>query len=182
MKRFSNTIATIAIALSLTVLAQAAQQAPATAAAPAPAVIQTAVLPAASISPYNPLGLSADHATFWVADIEKETAWYENVLGFKEVQRRSQPDNEFRELRIGGVYRIDLAWRKGTTRHLEAKDAAMEQGFKHLVFKSADLNAAFKKLTEKSANVRAERDKDGGLTNVFAIDPEGNEIEIQQFE
>ena len=142
---------------------------------------QKPVLPSSHITPDNPLGLSADHVTIWVADADKEAAWYKNMLGFEEVQHRSLPDNEFRQMRIPGVYRIDLTWWKGSTRHVDAKDATMEQGYRHIVFKTADLKAALVQLIKKEANVRPQRDKDGTLMNVFVLDPEGNEIELQQY-
>jgi catechol 2,3-dioxygenase-like lactoylglutathione lyase family enzyme len=152
-----------------------------TAQTPLPAEAQKPVLSPSKIAPENPLGLSADHVTIWVADAEKESEWYKNMLGFAEVQHRSQPDNEFRQMRIPGVYRIDLTWWKGSSRHVDTKDAAMEQGYRHIVFKAQDLKAALEQLTKKNANVRAQRDKDGGLVNVFVLDPEGNEIELQQY-
>jgi lactoylglutathione lyase len=142
---------------------------------------QPPTLPPSPVSADNPLGLTVDHVTIWVADIDAETKWYEDVLGFKEVQRRSLQENQFRSLRIPGVYRIDLTWWKGSTRHVDAKDAAMEQGYRHIVFKTQDLKAALDKLTKKNANVRAQRDKNGNLTNVLVLDPEGNEIELQQY-
>ena len=143
--------------------------------------IQTPVLPPSKISADNPLGVSSDHITIWVADADKESAWYQSMFGFKEIQHRSQPENEYRQLRIPGVYRIDLTWWKGSTRHVSAKDAAMEQGYRHIVFKTQDLKAALEQLTSKHANVRAQKDQNGELENVFVLDPEGNEIELQQF-
>ena len=146
-----------------------------------PPEAQTPIFQPSKASSDNPLGLTIDHVTIWVADADKEAAWYENMLGFKEVQHRSLPENEFRQMRIPGVYRIDLTWWKGSARHVDPKDAAMEQGYRHIVFKAKDLNAAFKQLSDKKANVRAQRNKDGTLENVFLLDPEGNEIEIQGY-
>jgi len=171
--------------LAITLIAQIAPnttaQTPSQVAAPLPPEAQKPVLPPSHITPENPLGLSVDHVTIWVADADREAAWYKDMLGFKEVQHRSMPENEFRQMRIPGVYRIDLTQWKGSSRHVDAKDAAMEQGYRHVVFKTQDLKAALEQLTKKNANVRAQKNKDGGLENVFVLDPEGNEIELQQY-
>ena len=142
---------------------------------------QKPISPPAATTADNPLGLTPDHITIWVENVDKEAAWYANVLGFQEVQHRSLPQNEFRQMRIPGVYRIDLTWWKGSTRHVSLKDAPMEQGYRHIVFKSNDLKAALEKLTKVNANVRTQKSQDGSLENLFVLDPENNEIEIQQY-
>jgi hypothetical protein len=84
-------------------------------------------------------------------------------------------------VRILGVFRIDLTAWKGSARHVDPKDAAMEQGYRHIVFKTRNLKAAFEQLSKKNANVRAQKNQEGGLENLFVLDPEGNEIELQQY-
>lgn len=141
----------------------------------------------------NPLQLTSDHVTLSVADIDKEAAWYHDVLGFKEYERVPHgTDFVHCSLRIPGVYRVDLNWQKGSARHTtpgyrqsagsSGKGSGnMEQGYTHIVFKTAmSLDTVNQQLTAKNANVVAAKNKDGAVTNILVYDPEGNEIEIQQ--
>lgn len=120
----------------------------------------------------NPLKLSPHHVTASVADIEKEAEWYERVLGFKEVRHLKDGANfELRQLGIPG-YRIDLSWRKGSTR------GQGEQGWFHVGFKSPAIEADYKRLQELGTDVKANRNDKGGLAQLVFHDPEGNELEI----
>jgi catechol 2,3-dioxygenase-like lactoylglutathione lyase family enzyme len=153
----------------------ASVQAPAAARAPLGAVL--APSPA---SADNPLQLTVDHGTLSVADIDKEVAWYVDVLGFKEVGGGKMGDNfDHRELRIPGVFRIDLSWQKGSARHIgPASD--MEQGWRHIVFKTPNLDQALELLQAKNVAVKVNRNKKtNAITEMFIQDPEGNEIELQ---
>jgi catechol 2,3-dioxygenase-like lactoylglutathione lyase family enzyme len=144
-------------------------------------------------SPDNPLQLAPSHFTLSVADIDKEAAWYHDVLGFKEYERVPHgTDFVHCSLRLPGVYRVDLNWQKGSARHTtpgyrqsagsSGKGSGnMEQGYTHIVFKTAmSLDRVYQQLTAKNANVVAAKNKDGAVTNILVYDPEGNEIEIQQ--
>jgi catechol 2,3-dioxygenase-like lactoylglutathione lyase family enzyme len=146
----------------------------------------------ASTSAYNPLQLAPSHFTLSVADIDKEAAWYHDVLGFQEYERVPHgSDFVHCSLRIPGVYRVDLNWQKGSARHLtpgflQSGGATgkgvgnMEQGYTHIVFKTAlSLDTVDQQLTAKNAKVVAATDKNGTVSNILVYDPEGNEIEIQ---
>lgn len=148
--------------------AQAAQQPATVIATPAP-------------SADNPLQLKADHVTISVADIDKVQAWYVDVLGFKEFGRGNEANGlVHRELRIPGVFRVDLSWRKGSARHTVGKPSDMEQGWRHLVFKTPELDHALQWLHSKQVDVRVIRNpKDNAILMLFMTDPEGNEIELQ---
>jgi len=146
--------------------------------ASAPAAAQSATTAAGD----NPLQLTADHVTISVADIDKEEAWYAQVLGFKEFVSRGNPGDDFRhcELRIPGVYRIDLSYRRGSVRHTVGAPSDMEQGWRHIVFKTANLEDALRYLRVRNVDVKVDRNpKDNAINQLFITDPEGNEIELQ---
>jgi catechol 2,3-dioxygenase-like lactoylglutathione lyase family enzyme len=128
-------------------------------------------------SPDNPLQLVPDHATLSVADLEKELAWYERVLGFKVAQRAKMDDFEFAHMTIPG-YRIDLSQHKGSVRH-RVLDSEMEQGWMHIVFKTPAINAVYGQLVAQQAYVKEYKNKDSTINRLIVRDPEGNEIEIQ---
>jgi catechol 2,3-dioxygenase-like lactoylglutathione lyase family enzyme len=143
----------------------------------------------------NPLRLMPSHITLSVADIDKESAWYHDVLGFVEYERILHgTDFVHCSLKIPGVYRVDLNWQKGSARHTapgfeQAAGSAgkgsgnMEQGYTHIVFKTPiSLDIVNQQLTAKNANVAAAKDKNGAVTNILVYDPEGNEIEIQHYD
>lgn len=156
-------------------------QAPASAQAPTAARAPLgAVLAPSPASADNPLQLTVDHGTLSVADIDKEVAWYVEVLGFKEVGGGKMGDNfDHRELRIAGVFRIDLSWQKGSARHI-GPPSDMEQGWRHIVFKTANLDHALELLQAKNVEVKVDRNKKtNAITEMFIQDPEGNEIELQ---
>lgn len=137
--------------------------------------------PVAPPSVDNPLELTPDHVTLSVADIDKEAAWYHDVLGFTEYKRGgSGTDTLDCHLRIPGVYRIDLFQQKGSARHTTPGLGFKEQGYTHIVFKTAmSLDTVNQQLIAKNATVVADKDKNGTVTNILVRDPEGNEIEIQ---
>jgi len=124
----------------------------------------------------NPLHLAPDHATASVADLDKECAWYERVLGFQEQSRGGQADFQVRHLGIPG-YRIDLVWQKGSARP-QGGAGALTQGWFHVVFKTDAMALAFSRLMTLGTDVTANRDAQGALTRLILHDPEGNELEI----
>jgi catechol 2,3-dioxygenase-like lactoylglutathione lyase family enzyme len=143
----------------------------------------------------NPLQLEPSHFALSVADIDKESAWYHDVLGFEEYERIPHgADFVHCSLRIPGVYRVDLNWQKGSARHTTpgfrqpAGSAGkgsgnMEQGYTHVVFKTPiSLDTINQQLIAKNANVAAAKDKNGVVTNILVYDPEGNELEIQHYD
>jgi catechol 2,3-dioxygenase-like lactoylglutathione lyase family enzyme len=173
----SSTTALFVLALALLGLSRLAAQAP------------------ASASADNPLQLAPSHFALSVADIDKEAAWYHDVLGFKEYERIPHgTDFVHCALKIPGVYRIDLNWQKGSVRHTTPGfqqppgetgkgTGNMEQGYTHVVFKTPiSLDTINQQLIAKSANVAAAKDKNGAVTNILVYDPEGNEIEIQHYD
>jgi catechol 2,3-dioxygenase-like lactoylglutathione lyase family enzyme len=126
----------------------------------------------------NPLQLSPHHATAEVADIDKETNWYESILGFKEIQRfKDGSDYELRQMGIPG-YRVDLLWQRGSVRPSPGKSVP-NQGWLHVVFKSPIIDAVYKVLVDKGTDVKAFRNGPSpAITRLTLHDPEGNEVEI----
>lgn len=138
----------------------------------------------------NPLQLSPSHFALSVANIDKEAAWYHDVLGFKESERvKHGPDFVHCSLEIRGVYRVDLNWQKGSVRHTApgfrqpAGFDNMEQGYTHVVFKTPlSLDQVNRQLIAKQAIVAAAKDNNGAIHNILVYDPEGNAIEIQHYD
>jgi catechol 2,3-dioxygenase-like lactoylglutathione lyase family enzyme len=125
----------------------------------------------------NPLQLTPHHATASVADLEKESAWYEHVLGFREAERfKMGTDFEIRHMTIPG-FRIDLACRKGSVRR-RIVPGDLEQGWFHIVFKTPSIDTAYKFLVAKETDVKADRNDQSAITRLIVHDPEGNEIEL----
>jgi catechol 2,3-dioxygenase-like lactoylglutathione lyase family enzyme len=128
----------------------------------------------------NPLQLSPHHATISVADMEKETAWFERVLGFhREDEPIPAPQSatiQLRHMTIPG-YRIDLFWQKGSVRRRQVS-GGMEQGWFHVVFKTPAIDADFKRLMDAGTDVTANRNAQSAITRLVFHDPEGNELEI----
>jgi catechol 2,3-dioxygenase-like lactoylglutathione lyase family enzyme len=126
----------------------------------------------------NPLQLSLHHATLSVADMDKEIAWFQRVLGFQVGEQfKMGTEAEVTHMTIPG-YRIDLAWRKGSVKHEKAK-GDLEQGWMHIVFKTPVIDADYNKLVAEQTDVKADRDAKSAITRLIVHDPEGNEIEIQ---
>jgi catechol-2,3-dioxygenase len=127
----------------------------------------------------NPLQLAPDHATASVADLDKMTNWYEQVLGFHEVGRNRREGFEVRHLAVPG-YRIDLAWEQGSMRPARDRSPYQAQGWMHVVFRAPTevLARDLQTLTALKTDARGGYDPQGKLFRVYLHDPEGNEVEI----
>ena len=131
----------------------------------------------AQSSQSNPLQLSFHHATVSVADLDKEIAWYERVLGFQQGKRFDVSDDfAVVQMTMPG-YRIDLVWQKGSSRPLQPQ-GTFRQGWLHIVFKTPAIDAAYKHLLEQKTDVKADRSPQSAITRLVFHDPEGNEVEI----
>jgi catechol-2,3-dioxygenase len=130
--------------------------------------------PAAGLS-----GLAADHVTLSVANMGRESEWYERVLGFKVARSfDDNPENLVRQLRIPG-YGIDLVQYKGSKRPAPSDPKFLQQGWVHIAFNVADLPSALVDLQAAKADVWiGSKDATGVPTRLNLHDPEGNEIEL----
>lgn len=124
----------------------------------------------------NPMQLQPDHVTASVADLDREQAWYERVFGFREeIRHKRGPDFEVSHLSLG-VYHLDLAWQKGSTRQKET--GYLRQGWEHVVFTTPAIESAYDRLVRLGTDVRAQRNGEGRIWRIYVHDPEGNELEI----
>jgi catechol 2,3-dioxygenase-like lactoylglutathione lyase family enzyme len=125
-----------------------------------------------------PLQFAADHVSLSVANMATEVAWYEHVMGFKEVRHANfTPTVEFVELSIPG-YRIDVIQNKASVRH-RVLAPEMEQGWKHIAFLTPAIETNLSTLQALKTDVVPMKNKDGSFFKITLHDPEGNEIEIQ---
>jgi catechol 2,3-dioxygenase-like lactoylglutathione lyase family enzyme len=130
--------------------------------------------PAVQEAEAAPLVLSAHHATVAVADVERESAWYLRVLGFKEVKRSMR--GTMLVVRLANpTYRIDLVWEKGSTRPPK-QPRAFQQGWMNIVLQTPSLQAALDHLTAEGVSVKIDRDSGNALEHLTFEDAEGNEI------
>ena len=133
---------------------------------------------AAHAADANPLRLTPDHATASVADLDKESRWYEQVLGFQELSRFQNPAGyTVLQMTIPG-YRIDLVSAKASVRRSQGP-GALNQGWLHLVFRTPAIDAAYARLTAQGVAVKVLRDAKANITRLTFLDPEGNELEIE---
>jgi catechol 2,3-dioxygenase-like lactoylglutathione lyase family enzyme len=82
------------------------------------------------------VGLTPDHATISAGDIQKESAWYQSVLGFKVSQSFTNGEGAPIQILTIPGYRLDLLEYKGSNRATYTYSRNMTQGWIHLVFTS----------------------------------------------
>lgn len=125
-------------------------------------------------------GLTPDHATLSVGDIQKESAWYQRVLGFKLSQSfTNEGGAPIQILTISG-YRLDLVEYKGSAKATYTYSRYMTQGWVHLVFDVPNIAAAYKSLQDLKTDVTATNNAKGDVDHLIVHDPEGNEFELFQ--
>ena len=134
-------------------------------------------------------GIAPDHDAFSVANIGRDAAWYERVLGFKVVAKHgSSPDLLNWRLQIPG-YSINLVQAKGSKRPPPVNPIYLRQGWIHLVFHVRDVAAALRELQALHVKVNvtylcghdvqeAKHCKNGVPIQLHFNDPEGNQLEI----
>jgi len=132
--------------------------------------------PAAAQSTQNPLQLKPDHATASVANIDRAVRWYEDMLGFKVMNRGDRPNgSRFADLAIPG-FGIGLVQNPGTPSANGARS-----GWIHIVFSVPDPARAFAMLKSRGADVATRGNPAPTQITTFLLhDSEGNEIEIVQ--
>ena len=126
----------------------------------------------------NPLQLTPHHATISVADLDKESAWYERVLGMEKSNPYSNADSSGCWMIVPG-YRIDLIQQKGSSRG-DTRIGLMRQGWLHVSLKSLVMEEALKRLQAAGTDVQAYRDDKSAIIRMLVHDPEGNEVEVHR--
>jgi len=136
------------------------------------------VLPAVSAEPANPLQLRAHHITAAVTDIERAVKWYQQVLGFRLVERGTRNGGafQFAELEIPGfgVALVQLAGAQAAP----AGEKPMAPDWVHIVFAVPDPQSAYAELKSRGADVFTRGPATPPITTFLLHDSEGNEIEI----
>ena len=119
--------------------------------------------------------------TLVVADLPKEVAWYETVLGFHDTHQfdRGKPDPDNRVIRIAlGNFRLDLVWHRGSTR--PPPPALYQEGYSHISFETTAIDTSYAWLTAHGIAIDAVRDRTTQALRILRFhDPEGNEIHIE---
>jgi catechol 2,3-dioxygenase-like lactoylglutathione lyase family enzyme len=144
-------------------------------------VIATVILQAqlpVSAQPVDsiPIQLTPHHVTVSVADLDRESQWYQRVLGFHEASRSPHGAVMVCRLLIPG-YRLDLVWIKGSARPPKSP-RGLQQGWMNVVFATPSLESAYKHLLAQGIEVKVDRDAQAALEHLTFEDPEGNEIGI----
>jgi catechol 2,3-dioxygenase-like lactoylglutathione lyase family enzyme len=127
-------------------------------------------------APPNPFGLKPHHATASAADIDRAVRWYQEVLGFKVVNRGDRPNGtRFADLEIPG-FGIGLVQNPGSA---SAIGGAVRTGWIHIVFSVRDSQAAYTTLRGRGVDISVRGNPPPTQITTFLIhDSEGNEIEI----
>jgi len=133
--------------------------------------------PGSAQSTQNPLQLKPDHATAAVVDVDRAVRWYQDMLGFKVVNRGERPNGtRFADLEIPG-YGIGLVQNPGTP----PASTGGRSGWVHIVFSVPDPARAFATLKATGAEVSTRGNPPPAQITTFLLhDSEGNEIEIVQ--
>jgi len=131
--------------------------------------------PTAAQSTQNPLQLRPDHATATAADIDRAVRWYQDMLGFRVLNRGERPNgSRFADLEIPG-YGIGLVQNPATP----SATTGPRSGWVHIVFSVPDPARAFATLKSRGADVTTRGNPPPAQVTTFLLhDSEGNEIEI----
>jgi catechol 2,3-dioxygenase-like lactoylglutathione lyase family enzyme len=139
------------------------------------ALVPCGFLVAQDASMENPLKLASHHVSLSVADLDKQQAFYEKVLGFKMGAVRKDANGETRQVVIPG-YAINLTKSNGSMRHPRS-EGNLEQGWFHIVLATPILDEVQKRLEAQQVKTRRAV-VNGALSRLLVFDPEGNEIEL----
>jgi catechol 2,3-dioxygenase-like lactoylglutathione lyase family enzyme len=139
------------------------------------ALLAVSTLPARSADTENPFKLVSHHISLSVADLEKEQAFYVNVMGFKPGSVRKDANGETRQVTIPG-YAINLTKSNGSERH-PRNEGNLEQGWFHIVLTTPMLDEVQKSLNAQGVKTKPAM-VNGALSRLLVFDPEGNEIEL----
>jgi methylmalonyl-CoA/ethylmalonyl-CoA epimerase len=141
------------------------------------AVLFVGVCASAAAQPApDPLQLKPHHATAAVADIDRAVRWYQDVLGFKVVNRGDRPNGtRFADLEIPG-FGIGLVQSPGAS---SPSTNAARSGWVHIVFSVPEPARAYALLKARGADVSTRGNTPPADVTTFLVhDSEGNEIEI----
>ena len=133
------------------------------------------------------------HLGLCVSDLERSLAFYEQVLGFKEVGRFSgdgEPSAslvELQDLKLRAVYLERDGWRLEllyypTPGHIGSGERRPMNllGLTHLSFRVADLDAVLAGVEARGGRVLRHTclDSGSGIRAIMALDPDGTRLEL----
>jgi catechol 2,3-dioxygenase-like lactoylglutathione lyase family enzyme len=126
-----------------------------------------------------------DHIGLNVADLDGMTAWYTAAFGLEVEFVFALEQVEFRGvmLRSAAGYRVELLWRAGNRRGMQAGnpvDAAITRGYGHFALDVENVDDTYAKLLAAGATDRMtpRPSPEPGIRMAFVADPEGNLIEL----
>lgn len=111
-----------------------------------------------------------DLTFYWVADMDRAVAFYRDVLGLRLIRR---DENKWVEFDSGGR-RLAL--------HSVAEGQAMKPGGATAVFSVDDLDRAKSELVTRGVHFVHEGDVAGYARFASFLDPEGNTVQIIEYE
>jgi lactoylglutathione lyase len=133
--------------------------------------------------------LGFEHAGISVADLEAMTAWYETALGLELEGSFEFPRIELQGRVLGGHgYRVELIQQEGSERdpHRDPDPARSLRwrGLGHICIRVEGIEAMFEALLAAGAESRiAPRPSPlSGCRYAYVNDPEGNQIELMEYE
>ena len=164
---------TAAVLVSLSVLLPAAPRAQANPA------LQTADARAGDAVGFD---LAWDHVALSVPNIAESIAWYEKMLGFKEVRRGGQPTGQQTAAIRRGNITIELFQLPNAAPLPESRRNPSEDfrthGVKHFGFEVKNLPAVLAELKAKGVKMAFEMRDNPGTAFAFISDNAGNAIEL----
>src|SRR5262249_42428467 len=145
-----------------------------------PEAVDTAVAQSSNVD----FDITLDHVALSVPDIGESIAWYQRMLGFKEVRRGGQPSGMQTALIQRGDIRIELFQVPGAAPLPESRRNPSEDfrthGLKHFAFQVKDIRAVLAQLQAKGVKVVFELRDNPGTAFAFVSDNAGNAIELIQ--
>ena len=126
--------------------------------------------------------LAWDHVALSVPDIPESIAWYERMLGFKEVRRGGQPTGQQTAAIRRGNITIELFQLPNATPLPESRKNPSEDfrthGVKHFGFEVTNLPAILAELKAKGVKMAFEMRDNPNTAFAFISDNAGNAIEL----
>jgi metallo-beta-lactamase class B len=123
-----------------------------------------------------------DHVALSVPDIAESIAWYEKMLGFKEVRRGGQPTGQQTAAIRRGNITIELFQLPNAAPLPESRKNPSEDfrthGVKHFGFEVRNLPAVLAELKAKGVKMAFEMRDNPGTAFAFISDNAGNAIEL----
>jgi len=123
-----------------------------------------------------------DHVALSVPNIPESIAWYEKMLGFKEIRRGGQPTGQQTALIRRGNINIELFQLPNAAPLPESRKNPSEDfrthGVKHFGFEVKNLPAVLAELKAKGVKMAFDMRDDPGTAFAFISDNAGNAVEL----